>query len=470
MAKEIGSKREKKLSIPVQEVEIIIGNLLVDYNLDETIESFINNKLDNILNETEIKRNNELKNSRGYNYQFGIELFDDIYEFVYPLLKESIEDSLESIRQTDTNYEESEDYKKKVLIYNNVFQIIELTMYNEGISKIKLISYHYLVKCLEQRAHVILEDKEVKLIRGYKTVVEVFSYEILSIIAADKELEKFTLTLRSLIEQWLIKYNNRTKIGQFYYDVLMVNPEQIIEKILRYLLFTAIKNVNPITLRAIFSTYITLIHKNIFSFYAMKLQDVKVGYFKQLEALFEDSIINNTHFTDINQMIIQNRLMIFGFKNKRFLKHNYEFLLDEYSSSFFDINYYDFLYSYRKDMNVLDYHFYYSKILKITNNSIRSQSKLFKINNNYFKKNSKKTLKLYLNDLVNDNFYTYFYEMFKEPDTARTICDNITDNLLANINQNNFSTADFKQIQLSTDDYISQLSQLLFSMNKLIED
>ncbi len=467
MAKEIGDKREKKINVSVIEVEKTINELLTDYDIDIKIETFIESLLDETLNDAEIQKNNELKDSRKYKYQFGIELFNKVYAHVVPVVESAVQKELD--KYPEDIREESEEYKKKVLVFENIFQIIDLTMYNEGIRKLKLVTFHYILKCLEKRAVISLQSKDVKIVRGYKTVIEVFSYELLGIIAEEKEIEKFTLTLRSLIEQWLVKYNNRSKIGQFYYDVLMINPEQVIEKILRYLLFTAIKNVNPISLRAIFSTYITLIHKNIFSFYAMKLQNIKVGYFKQLESLFEDSIINNTTTININQMITSNRLLNYTMKNKRFLKHNYEFLLDEYSSSFFEINYYDFLYSYRKDMNILDYHFYYSKILKITNNSFRSQSKLYRINNDFFKKNSKKTLQLYINDLVIDKFFDYFYDLFKDKDTVDTICETITSNLLKSINQNNFSSAEFNKLLLSTDDYINQLMQVIGSMTKLMD-
>jgi len=469
MAKEIGSKREKKLSISIQDVENTVNEFLEKNDINNKVDEYINSRFDEILNYSEIKYNNELKNDRGYKYQFDLDLFNEFFDFINNLIKQDTQKELIDLEKFP-NYAESEEYNRKKMVYDNVFQVIDLTMYSEGIQKMKLIVFHFMLKNLEKRANIVLEDKEVKVIRGYKTPIETFSYEMLQIIAGDDELEKFTLTLRSLIEQWLIKYNNRTKIGQFYYDVLMINPDQVIEKILRYLLFTAIKNVNPITLRAIFSTYITLIHKNIFSFYAMKLQDVKIGYFKQLENIFEDNIINNTHHININEMITQNRLLNFTIKNKRFLKHNYEFLLDEYNSSFFDINYYDFLNSYRKNMNILDYHFYYSKMLKLTNNGFRSNSKLFKLNSNFFKKNNKKSLNLYIKDLVVEKFYNYFYEKFKEKETALTICDNIVQNLLSNINQNNFSTSNFKKISLSIDDYINQLAQLIYSMGKLADD
>lgn len=465
MAKEIGSKREKKLKISVEEVEKKIRFLLEESNLDFTIDSFVEQKLNNCLNETEILKNNELKNERNYKYQFDDVLFQEICDFVHPLIKQATEDDLLNHL---TNIGEDDEYDKKVEIYDNIFQIVDLTMYKTGISKIKLVAFHYLLKGLEKKSDIIMQDRKVKIIRGYKTSIEIFSHELLTIIAKNHDLEKFTLTLRSLIEQWLIKYNNRTKIGQFYYNILMINQEQVIEKILRYMMFTAIKNMNPIYLRAIFSTYVTLIHKNIFSFYALKLSTVKVGYFKQLESLFDDSLTDNVQRVSVNEMIIQNRIMTYAMKNKKYFKHNYEFLMDEYSSSFMDLNYYDLLYSYNKDIPILDYFFYYSKFLKLTKNSFRSQSKMYKINSDFFKSNNKKSLKIYVNELVHDKFYNYFFEIFKDKDTIDTVCETISQNLLKKINQNNFVSSNFKKIQMTMDDYINQLSQIIVSMQKLM--
>lgn len=463
MAKEIGTKREKKLKISVEEVESTIRQLLIDYDVDFKIENFVAQKLDNLLNENEIIANNELKNERNYKFQFDNSLFNEIYEFVYPLVQEVVEkDLVKSVND--------ENYETKIEIYDNIFQVVDLTMYKVGVSKIKLVVFHYLLKVLEKKADIIMNNRRVKIVRGYKTSIEIFSHELLNIIASNTDLEKFTLTLRSLIEQWLIKYNNRTKIGQFYYSILMINQEQVIEKILRYMMFTAIKNMNPIYLRAIFSTYVTLIHKNIFSFYALKLSNVKVGYFKQLESLFDDTLTNNVSSVNVTQMVVQNRVMSYAMSNKKYFKHNYEFLMDEYSNSFMDINYFDFLYSYKRELPILDYFFYYSKFLKLTKNSFRSQSNLYKINSDFFKMNNKKTLKIYINDLIIDKFYDYFFNIFKDKETVEIVCETIGTNLLKKINQNNFVTSDFNKLILSFDDYLNQLGQIIGSMNKLMND
>ncbi|MFA7127596.1 MAG: hypothetical protein WC136_00330 [Sphaerochaeta sp.] len=461
VTKEIGGKREKKIKVSVQDVEKIIKSMVSKYDADVHIETFIESKLDNLLSYDQIRKNNELKNANNYVYQFDNTLFEEIYEFIYPYFQEIIQKDLQDTTDTDL-------YELKEKVYENIYQVVDLTMYKTGISKLKLVAYHYLLKVLERRADIIMNERDTKNIRGYKTSIEIFSFELLNIIGTNTELEKFTLTIRSLIEQWIVKYNNRSKIGKFYYSILMINQEHIIEKILRYMMFTAIKNMNPIYLRAIFSTYITLIHKNIFSFYALKLSTVKVGYFKQLESMFDDDIIQNTHHIDSTQMLIQNQLLNYSMINKRYLKHNFELVLDEYNSSFMDTNYFDLLYSYDKEIPILDYMFYYQKFLKITKNSFRSQSNLYKLNSDYFKMNNKKTLKIYIKDLIYDKFANHFMQIFEDIDVVDIVCENISTNLLKKINQHNFVTSDFNKLNLSFDDYLNQLGQLVTSMKKLV--
>ncbi len=463
---DIGSKREVKIKVSVKDVESIISDIMKKYDIDYQVEKFINDRLDECLNEKLIVRNSTLKNTKNYIKQFDNELFTDIYDFICPLIKDYCDQELAEIEKQAGS--DSEEYDKLKIVIDNIFEIVDLTMYKEGVSKLKLVAYHYLTKCLELKADVIIESNNIKNIRGYKTSIELFSFELIDIIARNNDIEKFTLTLKSVIEQWIIKYNNKSKIGQFYYSILMINADQIVEKILRYLLFTAIKNYNPIYLRAIFSTYITLIHKNIFSFYALKLSNVKVGYFKQLESLFEDEVISNVNKVNVAQLMLQTQVTNHLLENKRYLKHNFDFLMDDFSNSFLDINYFDFLYGYKNDLNVLDYHYYYSKYLKLTKNSFRSQSNMYKINSNFYKPTNKKILKSYINEMIHKEFYKHFLEIFRDHETAAIICESIGENLLKKINQNNFCSNKFNKILMNFDEYLEQLSQVITNIHKLI--
>jgi hypothetical protein len=467
MLKQIGSKREIKINVSVAIVEQEISALVKKYDIDTKMTLFVDNILDNILVADEVEHNNKLKTTRGYKYQFDNSLFEEIYQYLIPVINDSIDKELEHLL---TIYDsESFEYLQQVEIFNNVTNIVGLTMYKDGIPKLKLVAFHYLLVSLEKRAKVLMETHQIKMIRGYKTPIEVFSNELLHIIGNNLDLEKFVNTLRSLIENWITKYNSRTKIGDFYYSILMIDKNYIVEKILRYLILTALKNKNPITLRAIFSTYITLIHKNIFSFYALKLTSVKVGYFKQMDALFDDmSFTDDASNTNLLENMLQNRIFDYAMKNKRYFKHNYEFLMDEYSNSFLSPNYFDILYSYDSNFNITDYSFYYTKILKLTRNSFRSQSALYKINSDFFRATNKKHLRTYLHDLLYDGFYEYFYSIFEEDETIEVIIDSIITDILKNINQKAFCNNNFERINITIDEYMMQLQIIVQAMKKLI--
>ena len=55
--------------------ELIISDIMVKYNLDQTIDDFVNQELDKVLNEKLIIRNSEQKNRKNYINQFDNVLF-----------------------------------------------------------------------------------------------------------------------------------------------------------------------------------------------------------------------------------------------------------------------------------------------------------------------------------------------------------------------------------------------------------
>jgi hypothetical protein len=342
-------------------------------------------------------------------------------------------------------------------------------MYDDALPKTDLIAYHYLLKVLETKAQAFLARNSLKNIRGYKVAIELFKFELIDIIARHKELSYFTQTIRSIIEQLLVKYNARTKIGQFYYNILMITPDYIVEKVLRYIIFTALKNMNPIYLRAVFSTYVGLIHTNLFSFYGAKLTKVKAGYFKQLESLFEENFAQdlNSYPANTSQMIMDTLLITFCMNNKKYLKPGYEFLLDEYSNNFFDMNYYDMLYSYKQEFAILDYMYYYGKVLKATKNSFRPQTNLYRINHLYTKKGNQ-SLKAFTIDMVQQHFAKPLMDILEDRDSVGEICKIISEELINKLNPNNFVSAEFDRELIGLDTYYSQLQMAILNMKKMI--
>lgn len=461
--KVIGSKKEKKLDIDTKIIEVEVDNFLNKYGISTKIETFIQLALDKCLNES-IMIDNLGKKEKHHTKLFGIEFYRQILVFTEDLINKSVD--LELIRE-DFHSDTSKNIHQNIM--NNINSKIELTMYSDSLPKVDLIAYHYLLKVLEGRAQTFLAKHSLKNIRGYKVSIELFKFELIDIIANHNGLAHFTQTLRSIIEQLLVKYNARTKIGQFYYNILMITPDYIVEKVLRYLIFTALKNMNPIYLRAIFSTYVGLIHTNLFSFYGAKLTKVKAGYFKQLESLFEENFAQdlNSYSANSNQMVMDTLLITFCMHNKKYLKPSYEFLLDDYSNNFFDMNYYDLLYSYKPDFSILDYMYYYGKVLKATKNSFRPQTNLYRINHLYTKKGNQ-SLKAFTIDMVQQHFALPLMEILDDKDSVQEICKIISEELINKLNPNNFVSPEFDRELIGLDTYYSQIQMAVLNMKKML--
>lgn len=461
--KVIGSKKEAKLDIDTKIIELEVDNFLNKYGINTQIESFIICELDKCLDE-QVMIDNLGRKEKHHVKLFDIQLYQRLLEFTKTLINESIEKELQ---RDDFHTEKSRLIHQDIM--KNINSKIELTMYDDALPKTDLIAYHYLLKVLETKAQSFLARNSLKNIRGYKVAIELFKFELIDIIARHKELSYFTQTIRSIIEQLLVKYNARTKIGQFYYNILMITPDYIVEKVLRYIIFTALKNMNPIYLRAVFSTYVGLIHTNLFSFYGAKLTKVKAGYFKQLESLFEENFAQdlNSYPANTSQMVMDTLLVTYCMHNKKYLKPGYEFLMDEYSNNFFDMNYYDMLYSYKPDFAILDYMYYYSKVLKATKNSFRPQTNLYRINHLYTKKGNQ-SLKAFTIDMVQQHFAKPLMDILEDKESVLEICKIISEELINKLNPNNFVSAEFDRELIGLDTYYSQLQMAILNMKKMI--
>jgi hypothetical protein len=400
--------------------------------------------------------------------QLEISQFHEFKNYIETLLKEKIKLELKKIEKEDP------DALPMIQdIFDNLLYKIDLTMFEDGIEKITLITFHYYLKVLESYAQMYLDERGVTNIKRAKNPLELFLKDLYYIISKNPELTRFLLTLKSLIEQWLIKYNSKTKISEFYYDILMITPDQIIERILKYLIFTAIKNKNPMTLRAIFSSYLTLIHQNIFSFYATNLSKVKVGFFKQLENLFTENfnlIFENN--VSISNGIYLTELMLITFlnKHKRFLKDDYYSFNDEFLLSFFEPNYHDVLRSYDKEnINFIDHNFIYNSILKFTNNSkIFKLPYYHKLNYVFFKNNSRKKNFNLIKEYLNQYLFDYFYEIIPDRESVEEIFNVMAKDLSIKLNYNLFLDEEFKVSNTEFDEVKTYIEQFIILLaNKI---
>jgi len=454
---DLKDKKEKKLKYDYNLIEEIIETFLSKYDIDYKMEEYIFEKFGETLDKEIVFNNLDVllgkKPDSEYQILLNYEQFLEFKNVFEKLLIESINKELEELKEK-VSEEELQMYQD---IYANLFEEIHLTMFDNGVQRVTLTIFHYYLKVLESYAIMYLGEKEVTNIKRAKNPLELFIRDLYMIISKNPEITRFLLTLKSLIEQWLIKYNNKTKIGDFYYDILMITPEQIIERILKYLIFTAIKNKNPLTLRAIFSSYITLIHQNLFSFYATNLSKVKVGFFKQLESLFTENfnlVFDADQNFNSSQFIMELMLFTFINKHKKVLKEDYYLFNDEFFQYFFEPNHIDSIRSFdTENFSLTDHSFIYNTFLKFTNNSFKQESYFYKVNNKFFKNNSKKKIVMVFKELLDRKLFDYFYDLFNDTETVDSIIMSISKDLSAKLNPNYLLDHDFKKIDLTSDEF-----------------
>jgi hypothetical protein len=254
----------------------------------------------------------------------------------------------------------------------------------------------------------------------------------------------------------------------------MITPDVIVEKILKYMLFTALRNKNPFVLRAIFSSYLTLIHKNLFSFYATNLTKIKLGYFKQLEGLFTenfDLIFDQGKRNDPKKFIINSMIFNYILRNKRYLKSNFSLLSDDYTQNFLEPNYFDVFSSYRKDsgMPFLDHLFFYTTNLKFTRNSIIKEGNYYKISSDFFKKNILKKNKLIIQDLLVKHLWEPFYIYFRDEETVQEIFEAMSKDLVHKLNMGHYLNENFQPLNFTYDEYLTTIEKFIVLMKKSID-
>ncbi len=467
--KKLDQNREIKLSLDYRIVEEITTEFIERWKIDDEIENWLTAELSNLIDWDLVGKNLKASKKK-YKIQFGSELFNDLQEKVRKVYGKYKVDELAYV----SNMKGKEYHDHFDTIFENIVNEIPLTMFEDGIHRFTLVSYHYLLKVVNRMAGIYMEANEIKNIGGTKNPTELFINELYGIIAYNKELTRFTLTLKSLIEQWLGKYNAKTKISDFYYDVLMITPSIIVEKILKYMLFTAIRNKNPFVLRAIFSSYLTLIHKNLFSFYATNLSKIKLGYFRQLEGLFTenfDLIFDQGKQTDPKKFVMNSMIFTYIMKNKRYLKSNFSLLSDEYTQFFLEPNYFDVFSSYRKDsgMDVLDHLFFYTTSLKFTRNSILKEGNYYKISSDFFKKNVLKKNKIIINDLLTKHLWEPFIIYFQDAETVNEIFEGMAKDLVHKLNMAHYLDEDFNTLNFGYDEYLQMIEKFIILMKKTLD-
>lgn len=514
-AKFLGKKREKKLRYPVYFVESVTGELLEEYKIDEKVYKYIEETAPEI-NWEEVEQNCRLRTSDNYKYQIPEELFDSVKYFTEIIILEACDLYLNKcISQIDSIKKEIELLKTKIpkkLIDNfgscfqtiylddkmikslpantrvalkrieelefelmdrehkyiikedilkNIFEIIGFSCYTTGLDKINLITYHYISCWYEKQAIEFKKEKGIHSIRSYVIPLEVFRYDLVRLLCHDDCMRKFIFTMKELIMKWVYKYAYNSRLAKMYFDILMITPEMLGEMIIRYMAMSIIKNKNPITLRAIYSTYISLVHSIIYAnFNLTDFSKKKYGYFESLSK-FQDNVVNDKLFVKngkVDTLEIDALFKANLAKNPKLLNENYHLLRRLNLNKLLEINSLRVLSTKPKDIGVYDWYYYYTRYMQHFENA---DDVVYKINSKFIKSDKKSSQYKYIHILTSNILTDKLLEIIKDYDSVSYIIEVIAEDISMRSLNRGYMDKDFKLVVKSNTEYLDYINDSL---------
>lgn len=514
-AKFLGKKREKKLRYPVYFVESVTNELLEEYQIDEKVYKYIE-EISPEINWNEVEHNIRLRSAENYKYQIPEELFDSVKYFTELIILEACDlyltkyfNQIENIKKEiellkgkipkklidnfgscfQTIYlddkmikslpantrvamkriEELEfelmDREHKYIIkediLKNIFEIIGFSCYTTGLDKINLITYHYIANYYEKYAIEFKKEKGIHTIRSYVVPLEVFRYDLVRLLCYDDCMRKFIFTMKELIMKWVYKYAYNSRLAKMYFDILMITPEMLGEMIIRYMAMSIIKNKNPITLRAIYSTYISLVHSIIYAnFNFTDFSKKKYGFFESLSK-YQDINVNDkllVHNSRTDTLEIDALFKANHAKNAKNLNENYHLLKRLNISKLLEINSLRVLSTKPKEIGVFDWYYYYTRYVQHFENS---DDMVYKINSKFIKSDKKSSQYKYIHILASNILTDKLLEIIKDYDCVNYIIEVIAEDISMRSLNRGYMNKDFKLVVKSNTEYLDYINNCL---------
>jgi hypothetical protein len=428
------SKMERKINVDHNEVERQISNFLLKYDIDDKINTYTLQLIDefqNINTATHIIDNIEKHSEE---MLFDVDLFIKIDSFTKTLIR----DALEKERLTD-EYTSNEIYRE---IISAIDTHIELTLSSVGIDKLTLVSYHFFIRNLEDRAREFINEyqKVLPSINKQKTATSLYHKEVMNILSNHVQLKAFTATIISITSSWLEKYRQKSaKLGQFISDLTLSTNDVMIDKISRYILLIALKNKNPLVLRSVFSTFLSLIHRNIASLMSVSLVNVKVGYFRSMSHMFEDNENAKIH-QDRHQMLSGTLLKVLKHKNRKNFKDNHQ--LQKVFQSVIDPNFIDFFNYASGEYNPLDEFYTYIMYGRYIKNSDNQKAESIKLKNEVKPGRNTTVIKKYLDLKSKQYFLSTIYDLYEDEEATTYVVNRLKTNISKELDPNCYVTYD----------------------------
>lgn len=502
----LGKKREKKLKYPVYFVEMVTQEVINKYDIDNKVETYVEQLYGNDINWDEVVENIKYNgNHPNYKYQLDPEKFEHLFLFVQSILIDSCYHYLENLKNeinslkkemgeikshlpekfltkaggfqniylNDSDIKKLPDYFRlkirrledlefslmdkehkyfvKEDILKNVFEIVGFSMYTTGLDKVRLISFHYLTKYLEKQCEPVYETLPKKIIRGYRIPLELLRFDLVRVLCHEDTLRKFVFTLKELISKWVFKYSKETIMAKYYYDIFMITPETIEESVLRYIVITAVKNKNPMTLRAVYSSYISLIHNSIFMTFNSDFLDRKYGFFSNLNTYGEKTphkYLTNTK-NDTRSM-------------DYFIKTILDKFPKNYNENYYLLNRLDIypilevdslrIHSTKPDgISIDDWWYLYVRFFKhIDKENLKIKAKFIKSD----KRNNQNN---YIDIIVNEFLYQPIFNRLKDDDCTKEILRVISEDISIKTINRGYLNNDFKLEVKSNTEYLDEI-------------
>ena len=425
----LDDKRERKIPVAPERVEEIIKEFMEKYKINETFDNYFKEQIETFHNEK--NRDKIIKGALGQDSEllFNEEFFQDLVDWV----KEQINSYIKTEFESDPNMD---DDKREVL--NNLDIHIGLTVDDAGIDKVTLIAWHYLLKNLEKIAREFIKEHKDELV-GYnkqKIAIELYNKELTNILSNHPQMKAFVNTIISITFSWMKKYHAKSsRLSKFIYELQLSDMYVMLNTIVRYLVLIAIKNRNPLELRALMSTYISLIHRNIISLLSADITKVKIGYVAAVQYMFEEG--ERTHFAYNKQQIVAEALTnVFKNYNKRKLKTNNDIL--EIFKHLGEINLLDFFYFMDPKYSALDNMYMYTLLGADMRNTDDELANGFVFSSKYKTRKNYHPIKKYFDSLYSEQIQELLNDFFEHEKTAQVFYNKIKNDILRIVNPEHY--------------------------------
>ena len=333
--------------------------------------------------------------------------------------------------------------------------------------KVKLISYHYLCNYLENK---VIEFRSIggpTKIRGFTTPLEIFRFDLLNVLCSVNNLRKFIFSMRDLVSKWVMKYSFGSRMARFYFDIMMITPDILTEQILRMLALNIIKNKNPMTLRAIYSSYISLIHLIIDS--NVNLTDLskkKYGSFSLLnrsEDLNDSMIVTSTKFRSTFEEECMLKILLY--KRPRDLNDNY-FLMKRLN--FYKLLEVDSLRIYAtkpKDIGLFDWYFYYMNYVRHIE---KDQDVVYKIKSKFLKSDKRGSQLQIIEIMCQNILFDKIYSSVLDVECTNEILGVIAEDISMRTINRGYMDSNFNLIVKSNQEYLDYIHHTLLEIKERI--